>query len=109
MDFLKTSKEEIDKALEEIKKEVPGGITGNLADLKAKLKEGKAGIAAIQENEKKLAAGRATLDSSKKQIEDGKRQLEEGIAEAEKGEADYAKSKDEIEKTRENFKKPEKN
>ena len=100
LDFLKTSKEEIDKALEEIKKEVPGGITGNLSDLKAKLKEGKAGIAAIQENEKKLAAGRATLDASKKQIEDGKRQLEEGIAEAEKGEADYAKSKDEIEKNK---------
>lgn len=100
LDFLKTSKEEVDKALEEIKKEVPGGITGNLSDLKAKLKEGKAGILAIQENEKKLAAGRATFDASKKQIEDGKRQLEEGIAEAEKGEADYAKSKDEIEKNK---------
>ena len=100
LEFLNNSKAEIDKALEEINKEVPGGITGSLDDLKAKVKEGKAGIEKINESEKKLVAARATLDASKMQLEEGKKQLEEGIAEAEKGEAEYAKNKDEIEKNK---------
>ena len=100
LEFLNNSKAEIDKALEEINKEVPGGITGNLDDLKAKVKEGKAGIEKINESEKKLVAARATLDASKLQLEEGKKQLEEGIAEAEKGEEEYAKNKDEIEKNK---------
>lgn len=79
---------------------MPGGITGSLDDLKAKVKVGKAGIEKINENEKKLVGARATLDASKLQLEEGKKQLEEGIAEAEKGEEEYAKNKDEIEKNK---------
>ncbi|MGF0096152.1 FtsX-like permease family protein [Peptoniphilus sp. SGI.035] len=100
LEFLNNSKKEIDNALEEINKKVPGGISGNLNDLKAKVKEGKAGIQQIDENEKKLVSARATLDASKKQIEEGKEQLEEGIAEAEKGEEEFAKNKEEIEKNK---------
>ncbi|MDU5466802.1 MAG: FtsX-like permease family protein [Peptoniphilus harei] len=100
LEFLNNSKAEIDKAIAEINKEVPGGITGNLEDLKAKVQQGKSAIEKINESEKKLVAARATLDASKKQIEEGKKQLEEGIAEAEKGEAEYAKNKDEIEKNK---------
>lgn len=100
LEFLNNSKAEIDKAIEEINKELPGGVAGNINDLKAKVKEGKAAIQKINESEKKLVGARATLDATKAQIEEGKKQLEEGIFEAEKGEVEYAKNKDEIEKNK---------